>query len=156
MTYEQSSNVIQRKGTFADEVEVLGAATGDADSRDAITGQPLDSNLVRAARKEELEYFASKDVWRRVPRAEALQKQWKPPISVKWVDVNKGDDDAPNYRSRLVAREIRRPWEDSIFSPTPPLEAVRSVLSRVATDVEGHGRHVRDPKSDDRTQVPVT
>ena len=30
----------------------------------------------------------------------------KPPISVKWVDVNKGDDLNPNYRSRLVAREI--------------------------------------------------
>ena len=83
------------------ETGLLVAKTGDAEFHDSITGQPLDGNLVRAARKEELEYFASKNVWRRVPRAEALQKQGKPPISVKWVDVNKGDDDAPNYRSRL-------------------------------------------------------
>ena len=29
------------------------------------------------------------------------------------------------------------------------------MLSRAATDIEGHAVHVRDPKSDDRTQVSV-
>ena len=67
-------------------------------------------------------------------RAAAMQKQGKPPISAKWAYVNKGDVESPNYRSRLVAREARRPGEDSIFSPTPPLEALRSVLPRAATD----------------------
>ena len=61
----------------------------------------------------------------------------KAPITVKWVDVNKGDDDCLLYRSRLVARELRLRGQDSIFAPTPPLEALRTVLSMAATDIKG-------------------
>ena len=39
------------------------------------------------------------------PHDEARARTGKPPITVKWVDVNKGDDASPDYRSRLVARE---------------------------------------------------
>ena len=53
---------------------------------------------------------------------------------MKWVDVNKGDDVEPNYCNRLVARGIRRKWEDSIFAPTPPLEALRALLSAATTE----------------------
>ena len=53
---------------------------------------------------------------------------------MKWVDTNKGDDQSPNYRSRLVAREVRQHWEQAIFAPTPPLEALRTILSIAATD----------------------
>ena len=56
------------------------------------------------------------------------------PISVRWVEVNKGDDDNPKYRSRLVAREIRMTGEDSIFAPMPPLGSLRMVLSYATTD----------------------
>ncbi len=122
---------------------------------DAITGQRLRADLVRAARREELEYFAMKRVWAKVPRREALRRQGKPPITVKWLDINKGDEEHPNYRSRLVAREVRKAWESRIFAPTPPLEALRSVLSLAATDVAGRAPHVRDPKSAMRTQVSV-
>ncbi|MBV61870.1 MAG: hypothetical protein CMH65_11270 [Nevskiales bacterium] len=120
--------------------------------RDNLTGQPLDPSMVRAARRKELEYFNSKLVWELRPRHEAKQRQGKPPISVRWVDVNKGDDVTPNYRSRLVAREIRRHGEEPIFAPTPPLESLRTVLSFAATDLDGHS-HVRDPTSSARTQV---
>ena len=64
---------------------------------DSLTGQPLNADLVRAARRKELEYFAAKRVWRKVPRADALRLQGKPPITVKWIDVNKGEDESPNY-----------------------------------------------------------
>jgi hypothetical protein len=77
----------------------------------------------------------------------------KAPISVRWVDVNKGDDLQPNYRSRLVAREIRRFGEEPIFAPTPPLESLRTILSLAATDRPGRARHVKDPASEKRTQV---
>ena len=123
--------------------------------RDAMTGQMLDPTLVKAARKLELEYFASKQVWHKRTREEAFRNQGKAPITVKWVDVNKGDEQNPKYRSRLVAREIRKPGEDSIFAPTPPLEALRTVLSHAATDMPGRKKHVRDEVSDDRTQVSV-
>ena len=76
--------------------------------KDAVTGQPLQWPLVAAARKLELEYFEAKKVWLKRPRAEAFTRTGRPAISVRWIDTNKGDDDNPNYRSRLVAREIRR------------------------------------------------
>ena len=77
----------------------------------------------------------------------------KPPISVRWVDVNKGDNSAPNVRSRLVARQIRQAGEAAIFAPTPPLEVSRSILSIAATDFPDRPRHVRDGASERRTQV---
>ena len=97
--------------------------------KDSVTGQPLEQSLVAAARKLELEYFEAKQVWEKRPRAEALARTGKAPITVRWIDTNKGDDDVPNYRSRLVAREIRRRGENPIFARTPPLESLRTVVS---------------------------
>ena len=109
------------------------SGTVDGDIYDATTGQMLKKELVERARAEEMEYFKSKNVWTKRPIEEARKMMQKPPISVKWVDVNKGDDINPNYRSRLVAREIRRKGEDSIFAPTPPLESLRTILSLTAS-----------------------
>ena len=44
------------------------------------------------------------------------------------MDTNKGDDAQPNYRSRLVATEVRKPWSDKWFAATPPIEALRLLL----------------------------
>ena len=123
--------------------------------KDAVTGQPLRAEWVKEARRKELEYFATKGVWAKRRREEAFEKQNKAPITVKWVDVNKGDDDHPNYRSRLVAREIRRAGEESFFAPTPPLESIRLVISLAATDLPGQELHDRRPDSEMRTQVSV-
>jgi hypothetical protein len=116
-------------------------------------GQILNGDLVATARKKELDYFLTKNVWLKRPRGEAYAKTGKRPISVTWVDVNKGDDLNPNYRSRLVARDIRLPGEDAIFAPTPPLEALRTVLSAAATDWKGARSHDRRPTSEWRTQI---
>ena len=64
--------------------------------------------------------------------SEALRRQGKPPITVRWVGVNKGDDLNPKIWSRLVAREIRFKDEEAIVAPTPPLESLRMVLSHAA------------------------
>ena len=109
--------------------------------------------LVKAAHKLELEYFDAKEVWEKRPRAKALARTGKAPISVRWIDTNKGDDDTPNYRPRLVAREIRRRGENPIFAPTPPLESLRTVVSLAATDVAGQPKHDRNPRSQHRTQL---
>ena len=100
---------------------------------DASTGQLLDETRVRIARALEMEYFSSKNVYTKVPRQEAFARAGKAPMTVKWVDTNKGDDEHPNYRSRLVAREICKRGDDSIFAPTPPLEALRAILMPAAT-----------------------
>ena len=75
--------------------------------RDDLTKQPLIDTLVHEARRKELEYFAQKQVWLKVPRQQCYQTTGRPPISVRWVDVNKGDDEHPRYRCRLVARQIK-------------------------------------------------
>ena len=77
------------------------------------------------------------------------------PITVKWVDVNKGDDFEPNYRSRLVAREIRKHGEKLIFASTPPLESLLTILSLAATHLQGEPEHSRVPSSENRTQIQV-
>ena len=86
--------------------------------RDDLTGQVLDPDLVRKARAKELEYFEAKVVWEKRKMGEARRVTGKPPITVRWVDVNKGDNVNPNIRSRLVARQIRQAGEDAIFAPT--------------------------------------
>ena len=76
--------------------------------KDDLTGQLLDLTMVKNARRVDLEYFEAKGVWERRKREECLRTTGKNPISVRWVDINKGDDATPNYRSRLVARDIRK------------------------------------------------
>jgi hypothetical protein len=110
--------------------------------------------MVREARATELAFFHSKRVWMKVPQGEARRQTGRPPISVRWVDVNKGDDMVPNYRSRLVARQLkaRDTSRQSSFAPAPPLEAVRTVLSMAMSRV---GKHVLDwnPLSATRTRI---
>ena len=105
--------------------------------RDDITGQVLRDDLVEEARCLELKYFNAKGVWEKRPKAEARSATGRGAISVRWVDVNKGDDLNPKYRSRLVARQIKAHDKSgmSFFAPTPPLEALRTVLSLATTTV---------------------
>ena len=67
----------------------LNAAETKGVYTDAITGQKLDPDLAKAARREEMEYFAAKNVYKKVPRRKAMELQGKPPITVKWLDVKK-------------------------------------------------------------------
>lgn len=87
------------------------------------------------ARKKELDYFRSKGVWLFRPISEARRKMGRGPISVRWVETNKGDDHEPNIRSRLVAGEICTAGQDAIFAPTPPLESLRMVFRHATTDI---------------------
>ena len=124
--------------------------------RDDLTGQVLNDDLVKAARAKELAFFYSRRVWLKVPKARARAKSGRPPISVRWVDVNKGDDLVPNYRSRLVARQMKAldSSGQSFFAPAPPLEALRTVLSLAATAI-GSRRPNWDPQSPRRTQISL-
>ena len=74
---------------------------------DDMSGQVLNDSLVAEARRKEREYFTSKGVWRKRLFSEAFAKTGRRPISVRWVDVNKGDEQNPRYRSRLVARQLK-------------------------------------------------
>ena len=50
-----------------------------------------------------------------------------------WIDTNQGDAEHPNVRCRLVGKEFRTGPDDALFASTPPLEALRLIISRAAT-----------------------
>ena len=67
-------------------------------------------------------------MWTPVSARLAQERGWNI-IGTKWIDINKGDAEHPNYRSRLVAQELntsigRNPYGEN-FSATPPIEAAR-------------------------------
>ena len=63
-------------------------------------------------------------LYEKVPIKTCFEETGKAPITVRWIDINKGDQENPNYRSRLVAREINTYKRDDLFAATPPLEAL--------------------------------
>jgi hypothetical protein len=69
-----------------------------------------------------------------------LEKAGRKPIGVKWVDVNKGDEGRPEYRSRLVAKEIKKDKREDLFAATPPLEALKILLSLALTEGIGYAK----------------
>ena len=99
---------------------------------DDVTGEVLDPKKVMEARAKEIAYIRQKKVWRKIRRSEAIQKGWKI-VKTRWIDVNKGDKFNPNYRSRFVAKEYNEGEGEGLFASTPPLEALRMLLSEVAT-----------------------
>eukprot|EP00974_Lingulodinium_polyedra_P024395 2361558-Lingulodinium_polyedra.AAC.1 len=70
-----------------------------------------------------MEEFKKHGVYEKVPVKECWDVTGARPIGIRWVDVNKGDEDRPEYRSRLVAKEIKTHRNDELFAATPPLEA---------------------------------
>ena len=144
-----------------DEEEILKQMRGPAQGysgafKDDLTGQVLHDEMVRAARVTELTYFNTKGVWKKVPKARAKAASGRAPISVRWVDVNKGDDLNPNYRSRLVARQLKATDTSgkSYFAPAPPLEALRTVISSAMTRTPTH-RPDWNPHSPTRMQISL-
>ena len=105
---------------------------------DANTGAILDPKEVVKARAEELTWIHKQQIYKKVPISECEQ-EGKTPITMKWIDRNKGDLERPNYRSRLVCREVKRAKgaeyipEHASFSSMPPLEALKLLLSLMVT-----------------------
>ena len=90
---------------------------------------------VNKARLEEISFMEKRGMWDLRPITECYAKTGKAPMSVRWVDTNKGDRIKMLIRSRLVARDFRGmdKGRDDLFAATPPLEAKRMLFSRAAT-----------------------
>ena len=104
---------------------------------DDITGKSLDKDMTIKARLLELNFFRQHQVYTKVPK-----ESWMRPISTKWLDSNKGDKLKPNYRCRLVGRELNLYKRDDLFAGTPPLESLKFVVSRCASN-KGHLQQTR-------------
>ena len=70
---------------------------------DDVSGQELDPKMVLRARDEEVKCIRKTNLYTKVPRELAKAENAKI-ITVRWIDINKGDDENPNYRSRLVGK----------------------------------------------------
>ena len=108
---------------------------------DDVTGEALDSREVRRARAKEIVYARQKMVWKKIRRSEARKMGIKV-VKTRWIDINKGDRFNPNYRSRFVAKEFNdgKGGEPGWFAATPPLEALKLILSDAATRRKGRMR----------------
>ena len=100
---------------------------------DDVNGAELDPKEVRKARKLELKYYDDLGAYIRVPVRQCIERTGKKPIQVRWIDHNKGDKDRPNIRCRLVAKQYNTGVDDGYFAATPPIEALRLVLSNTTT-----------------------
>ncbi len=108
----------------------------DVEFEDDVRGGKLDKELMIKARRAEIQFFNKLGVYTKVKR-EAHMKI----ITTKWVDTNKGDNDNPNYRARLVGRELALQKRNDIFAATPPLEALRLMISLVASRQDSRDRN---------------
>ena len=115
------------------EEEVVPTATKGGQHKevlDSITGQRLNPG-VETAREREMVYIRRQGVFAFASEERVQEVTGKAPISVGWVDVNKGDESRPELRGRLVAQETkcvatRKPQDAaSVFAATPPLGALR-------------------------------
>ncbi|CAK0805504.1 unnamed protein product, partial [Prorocentrum cordatum] len=118
---------------------------------DDVNGGYLEAGLVAQARAVEREWVKKQELIEIVPRSQAFAETGRPPIPLKWVDANKGDAERPNYRSRLVVKEIKakkRPDEQleasEVFSAMPPLEAMRSLVSLMVTWTREAPLHIQE------------
>ena len=118
-------------------IEAVTGGGGEEEAWDDVRGGRLDRGEVRKARAEEVDYMKTKKLWEVVPRSRAEGKRV---VSVKWVDTNKGTEEKPMIRSRLVARDFRAADKDreDLFAATPPWELKKLLMSQVAN--RGGGR----------------
>ena len=72
---------------------------------DILSSAPLNPVKVTAARKLEIQYAEKKPVWQKILRSLAKERGWRIAKS-RWIDINKGDDVNPNYRSRMVEKGV--------------------------------------------------
>jgi hypothetical protein len=107
---------------------------------DDVSGKELDPEQVRKARKEEMQEFHKHKVYVKVPLAQCWSRTGKKPIGVRWVDINKGDERNPKYRSRLVAMEFNSGKREDLFAATPPVEAKKLLMALAMTEGYGYDR----------------
>jgi hypothetical protein len=106
---------------------------------DEKTGALLGAEDVRKARAEELDFMRKIPLFDVVPEAECWARTGRPPVSTKWVDINKGTRENPDVRCRLVARDFKPKGEkdrEDLFAAMPPLEA-KKLLFRMAAACAG-------------------
>ena len=95
---------------------------------DEVSGKQLNSEEVIAARLIEIKQFQVHDVYEKVPTEVCWEATGKAPVLVKWIDITKGDEVNHEYRSRLVAKEIKMDKRLDLFAATPHFGVEEAIL----------------------------
>ena len=99
---------------------------------DDVSGKQLEHSRVLKARQDEVDFIKRMSVFEEVERPKN-----RPVLKGRWVDVNKGDDAHPNYRSRYVGKEIKKGARGSLaaqyFAAMPPLSTFKLLLALATT-----------------------
>ena len=105
----------------------------------------MNPELTLEARKEEMEQFMKHEVYEKVREDVCWAVTGKAPIGIRWIDIHKSDDTIPDYRSRLVAQQVKyHSKEKNIFAATPPLEAQKLLFSMAVTEGVGFRKGERE------------
>ena len=110
----------------------------DFDFVDDVTGGKLNHKFAVQARKLEMEFFRRTKVYDKVPRWMAKQTGGKI-ITTRWLDINKDDQERPDYRSRLVGRELAIDKRLDLFAATPPLESLKMICAICGSNQKRRG-----------------
>jgi hypothetical protein len=123
------------------EMDVLEVAVNQEDDEDYsewaaddLSGKMISRKLVEEARAEEVAFMKGIDLYDEVDVEECWRKTGKPPVSTKFIDQNKGTEEDPLVRCRLVARNFKTKGDkdrQDLFAAMPPLEA-KKMLFRMA------------------------
>ena len=104
---------------------------------DDITGKELRWHAVRKARELELKHLRDLGVYEKIDENEAAAKYGITPVDTKWVDTVKAFEGEPmQIRSRIVAREFKSEDRPDLYAGTPPLEALKAIISIAANQKE--------------------
>ena len=76
----------------------------------------MNPELVKEARKAEMEYFRKMGVYTKVSKKRCYDVTERAPVGVRWVDINKQDDASPLCRSRLVAKDFNKGKDPDLYT----------------------------------------
>ena len=97
----------------------------------------MSQKMVIEAKRKEMERFKRMKVYRVVTKESMERDDEGKMISIKWVITNKGTEEHPIAKARLVAREFNtRDKRGELFSGTPGLMPTRTVISGAMTKCE--------------------
>ena len=72
-------------------------------------------------------------MYEKVDEKEAVEKYGITPIDTKWIDTDKAFEGEPmQIRSRICAREFKSDDRPDLYAGTPPLEALKAIISIAA------------------------
>ena len=86
----------------------------------------LDPELCAKARREEVEYIRRHKMYTTISRETSLRE-------TGWVETDKGQPGKPNARAKWDAKEYKTHARPELCASTPPLKALKIVLSEIGT-----------------------